>query len=128
MYASSLPGAIPDEGGPMSNVHVDDDMLEELRMILEGEFPTLIQQFVQDSLVRVQEIEQAVARGDADTLRKEAHSLKGASGNLGLPVLAGYCNELEDAGRAGNTRNLEATVQRLQQERKMIAALLLARI
>jgi len=112
----------------MSNVHVDDEMLEELRMILEGEFPSLIQQFIQDSVVRVQEIEQALANQDAEALRRQAHSLKGASGNLGLPVLAQHCNDLEEAGRSGQMDNLGGKLLQLQQERKMIAALLLARI
>ena len=99
----------------MSIVHVDDDMLEELRMILEGEFPGLIRQFIQDSVLRVQEMEQALATGDAQAVRRIAHSLKGASGNLGLPVLAGYCNDLEEAGRLGQLDNLGGKLLQLQQ-------------
>ena len=97
-------------------------------MILEGEFPTLIQQFIQDSVAKVQELEHALAVGDAVTVRKVAHSLKGASGNLGLPVLAQYCNDLEEAGRAGQLDNLAGKLLLLQQERTMGASLLLARI
>ena len=72
----------------MTEHYLDEALFEELRSILDTEFPTLIQTFVHDSTVRVGELRDAFGRGDSDGVRKAAHSLKGASANLGLVALA----------------------------------------
>lgn len=112
----------------MSGVHVDDEVLDELRIIMGDEFANLLHQFVRDSIKQVRQIADALQAGDANGLRRAAHSLKGSCGNLGLPVMAQYCSDLEEAGRAERLQGLLGTVQLLEQERKMVSSLLMARV
>jgi HPt (histidine-containing phosphotransfer) domain-containing protein len=48
--------------------------------------------------------------GDADELRKSTHSLKGASANLGLELLADLCRELEEVVMVGKPGGHDTTV------------------
>jgi HPt (histidine-containing phosphotransfer) domain-containing protein len=111
----------------MSTIHLDETVLEELRDILEGEFPVLLQTYIADSIARLNDIEQAMAAADATALRKAAHSLKGSSGNLGLLAMAHYCSEIEEAGRSGNIEHATTCVDALRRERQIVEQLLLAR-
>lgn len=112
----------------MSHPYLDEELFEELRSILDTEFPTLVRTFVQDSGVRVAELGAAFAEDRTDDVRKAAHSLKGASANLGLARLAEECRELEEAARedrlAGQSDRFAAVVA----ERERAVGILLSRI
>jgi len=45
------------------------------------------------------EVSEAWEAGDLETLRRSAHSLKGASSNIGAPELAERCGRLEHLAR-----------------------------
>jgi HPt (histidine-containing phosphotransfer) domain-containing protein len=102
----------------MSELYLDEVLFEELRSILDTEFPTLINTYVQDSAARVDDLRTAFAAGNADAVRKSAHSLKGASANLGLVYLAELCREMEEAAREDRLAGQEARLLQIQQERE----------
>lgn len=108
----------------MGELYLDVDLLEELRGILGGEFPSLIATYIQDSGVRVDDLRQAMTRGDADAVRKTAHNLKGSSANLGLVYLADLCRILEDAASTGRLAGQEAYLLLIQQEQQHAVVLL----
>ena len=112
----------------MSEHYLDEALFEELRSILDTEFPTLIQTFIQDSSVRLTELRDAYGRADADAVRKAAHSLKGASANLGLVVLAEECRVLEEAAREGNLNGVAARVDAIVREQQRAVDLLQDRL
>ncbi|MDF2447448.1 MAG: Hpt domain protein [Moraxellaceae bacterium] len=112
----------------MSDTYLDEALFEELRSILDTEFPALINTYIQDSAVRVADIRAAFAADSADGVRKAAHSLKGASANLGLVYLAEQCRELEDAAREGSLAGQAGRVEQVGQERERAVALLQARL
>jgi histidine phosphotransfer protein HptB len=112
----------------MSELYLDEALLEELRGILEDEFPSLISTYIQDSGMRIDDLCQAFARGDVDGVRKAAHSLKGASANLGLVYLAAQCQVMEDAARAGGIAGLEPCLLKIQQEQQHAVVLLQDRV
>lgn len=112
----------------MSELYLDEVLFEELRSILDTEFPTLINTYVQDSAARVEDLRAAFAAGNADAVRKSAHSLKGASANLGLVYLAELCRELEEAAREGGLAGQEARLLQIQQERERGVEILRARL
>ncbi len=87
----------------MSDDAVDIEALRELKEIMEDQFAMLVETFLQDSAVRMDEIDAALAAGDADALRSAAHSFKGSSSNLGLSSLADLLFKLETMGREGST-------------------------
>ncbi|MGF6098330.1 Hpt domain-containing protein [Pseudomonas sp. 18175] len=77
----------------MVDIHLDPDVLSGLQEVMEGEYPKLLDTFLDDSQKRVEALR--MARGDAKALGRIAHSFKGSSGNLGAVRLAHLCQLLE---------------------------------
>src|SRR5690606_34363286 len=58
--------------------------------------------FADDAPTRFEKIVGAIRKGDTTTAARESHSLKGASGTLGMPRVAAICNGIEQAAKAGD--------------------------
>ena len=86
-------------------VHIDNEQLAELKDVLEDEFGILISTYLADAKLRLQLIEQGLQNQDYDAVRLAAHSLKGASANLGALILAQLCEKLEHDCKVGNKLN-----------------------
>ncbi len=63
-----------------------------------------------------EEIRQALAAGDANRLRRGAHTLKGALRTLGIELAAQSAGELEEIGRSGDLARAPAHVARLESQ------------
>src|SRR5204863_8820633 len=59
----------------------------------------IIEMFLEDCPVRVEEIRAAVARGDADALVSSAHALKGSAAYLSASIVRATAADLEHLGR-----------------------------
>lgn len=57
--------------------------------------------FIQNASNQVKSMREAIAAGDAETVRKEAHSIKGGSANLTALHLSAMAKELEERGKSG---------------------------
>ncbi len=68
--------------------HIDAEQLAELKEVLEDEFSVLIETYVTDAQFRLQLIQNGINNQDYEAVRLAAHSLKGASANLGALLLA----------------------------------------
>lgn len=112
----------------MSEHYLDEALFEELREILDAEFPTLIHTFIQDSGVRLHELTLAFQRGETDGVRKAAHSLKGASANLGLLRLAEECCLLEEAARDDRLGHDVTSVDAVAREQARAVEILQSRL
>jgi HPt (histidine-containing phosphotransfer) domain-containing protein len=86
----------------MSDI-LNRELIEELRMIMEDEFSSLMDTFLQESAKQFDEAKVAWSAGDMDTLRRSAHTLKGSCGNVGAVALQGTCETLETNAKAGST-------------------------
>ena len=82
-------------------MHVDVEVLQELKEVMEDEFETLVNTFLSDSTQRIAALQSALADGNLDELMKSAHSFKGSCGNMGAPYLAELCRQLEENSRSG---------------------------
>ncbi|WP_119394995.1 Hpt domain-containing protein [Salinibius halmophilus] len=82
--------------------HLDQALLDELKLVLEDEFVDLISAFIDDSNERMKLIRQQFEQQDWTQLSRTAHSFKGSAGNIGAQVLADMCMALEDNARDGN--------------------------
>jgi HPt (histidine-containing phosphotransfer) domain-containing protein len=81
---------------------LDPAVIGELRELMAEDFAALIDAFLADSQLQLGAIAEAAASGDADRVRREAHSLKGACVNLGANDLAQLCGRTEALGRSGD--------------------------
>lgn len=105
-------------------VHLDKDALEELKRLMGDEFSLLIDTFESDSTLRIEAIAEAVASGQADDIRRAAHSFKGSAGNMGAVTLAEQCRRLEDLANSGSAEGTDKLLQQITAEYAEVKAAL----
>ena len=76
----------------MADTHLDRDVLQSLREVMEDEYPILLDTFLADCEERLDLLRKS---NDALQLINAAHSFKGSSSNMGATRLAALCNDLE---------------------------------
>jgi len=81
----------------------------------------LLEMLGEDVPQRVAAIREAVARSDAETVRSEAHTLKGAAANLAAGRLAELSLGVEERGRAGTLDEVEPLLASIEREGERIA-------
>ena len=96
--------------------HLDRDILNTLKQVMEDDFSLLIETFVQDSRDRIASLHQLVQGTDADLIRRAAHSFKGSSSNIGAPYLSSLCSALEKKALANNFEGLTDDLMRIEEE------------
>ena len=96
--------------------HVDIAALNELRQIMGDEFSTLIETFQNDSVIRIQTIEDAVSGGDPEQIRRAAHSFKGSASNMGAIQLADLCRRMEELGHSGTADGCDVLYKQILAE------------
>ena len=106
--------------------HIDAEQLAELKEVLEDEFSVLIETYVTDAQFRLQLIQNGINNQDYEAVRLAAHSLKGASANLGALILAQLCERLEHDCKVGQYNDLRECSEMVAQELKLIRQELLS--
>jgi len=81
----------------------------------------LIEIFLQDTPLRLTEIDQALAKLDGPSLIRAAHTIKGSSGNFGATRLARLALEIEMLGKAGKLPEAAPACARLKTEYALVA-------
>jgi HPt (histidine-containing phosphotransfer) domain-containing protein len=76
----------------------------------------IVDAYLADSPERLKTIRSAASRSDPETVRFEAHSLKGASSLLGLRSLADSCGALEAPGAAEDPDRRESLILKVEQQ------------
>jgi len=99
---------------------VDPEVLESLRE-LGGEddpglFLELIELFLEDTPQRMKQVEEALARDDADGLGAAAHALKSSCANLGALKLSELFKEIEFAGKESDLERARPLVNLSSEE------------
>ncbi|HAF93900.1 MAG TPA: histidine kinase, partial [Pseudomonas sp.] len=62
----------------MADEHLDSAVLATLQDVMEAEYPVLLDTFLIDSQDRLRTIQDALAQGEGEALRRAAHSFKGS--------------------------------------------------
>ncbi|AIR90078.1 Hpt domain-containing protein [Pseudomonas cremoricolorata] len=97
----------------MVNVHIDHEMLNDLREVMEGGYLQLLETFLEDSERRLSQLHDA---RDAAELGLAAHSFKGSSSNMGAVGLAELCRQLEERVRQQPLYGIEDLINRIDLE------------
>jgi HPt (histidine-containing phosphotransfer) domain-containing protein len=95
-------------------------MIEELKELMEEDFPLLINTFLEDSSKRLVALELAIAEDNANEVRESAHGIKGSSSNLGAAKLAEISSNLETMGRTGDLSEAVAMFSEMNNEYKIV--------
>lgn len=105
---------------------VDVDAIVALKEIMEDEFNLLLDTFLEDSVLRIADLRQTAAEGDADGYRRAAHSFKGSAGNMAATGLAALCLQAEDLGQSGVLDGAAQLVDAIEAEYQGVAQTLAA--
>lgn len=100
----------------MSDLHLDSAVLAALQDVMEDDYPVLLDTFLADSEERLRLLRQAVQGEDGQALRLAAHSFKGSCSNMGAPLLAGLCKQLEEAGRREQLAEAPELIEQVERE------------
>jgi HPt (histidine-containing phosphotransfer) domain-containing protein len=104
--------------------HLDYDILNTLKQVMEDDFALLIDTFVQDSSDRIKTLHQVIQGADADLVRRAAHSFKGSSSNIGAIHLSSLCAAIEKKALGGSFEGLHDDLQLVEQEFVQVETLL----
>jgi PAS domain S-box-containing protein len=127
--AAPAPGEGATEPVPAAAV-LDPAALERLREMSGGDVAFLeevFEVFLADAPGMLAEMRQALAQGDAPTLRRAAHSLKSNAADFGAKRLSELCRELEMMGKAGTLDGAAEKLASIEAEWVQVKAALEAR-
>ncbi|MBB2495902.1 Hpt domain-containing protein [Aquipseudomonas ullengensis] len=110
----------------MSDIHLDQNVLAALQDVMEDEYPVLLDTFLADSDERQRHLHLALDTADAQALRLAAHSFKGSCSNMGAPLLASLCKQLEEAARRERLQEAPALIEQIEREFAIIRILMKA--
>ena len=86
----------------------------------EAFLTTVLNGFLERAKTQMQTLRQALASGDAETVREEAHAIKGGSGILMADALSGVAFELETIGRSGTLEGGFEVFERMERELRLL--------
>ena len=99
-----LPGSQPDKTKPSVETPAQKPVVLDFKQMLErlGGDEKLLQEvveiFIEQAPMHLETLRKAIAEGDAKTLQKTAHSIKGELGYFGISELSQKARELEELG------------------------------
>jgi HPt (histidine-containing phosphotransfer) domain-containing protein len=103
--------------------------LDHLRQLSDGdrEFELeLLQIFVEDAHSHLEAAKAAIATNDCETLAREVHQIKGASGNVGAEAMQALALDLERQAQARELQNPTGIIQQLAEYLSQIEAFISA--
>lgn len=106
----------------------DGGVMTCLRDCLGEALGEAIRPFLEDMPGYLQEMEEAITADDAGTLRRLAHVVKGAAGNLGALAMASAAHDMEALAESGTHATGNALLLRLRTEFALIEPNLLAEL
>lgn len=86
----------------------------------EDEYRELIDLFVMSGNSDFESLQAALAAGDAETVMRRAHTIKGAAGNLGLMDVSAVAKVIEERAMKNNLADLGKTVEMLKSQLEII--------
>ena len=112
----------------MSQSPVDEEVLDELKDMLEDEFIDLLQTYLKDTASKLELLKQSLSSGTLEEVRKLAHSVKGSSVNLGIAPLSALCGELEVVAQEGDISRCQSLLMSILNEAETVFGLLKAKL
>ena len=106
----------------MASTTIDPAVFETLKEAVGEDFiGELIETYLNDAPTLIAEIRRNLKEGNADTLRRVAHSLKSNSGNFGATQVVELAKALEMAAKSGTLEGAPEMLTRLEAEYRQAA-------
>ena len=104
---------------------LDQSVLEGLRELGDSDLLTeLVNLFVEEVPPHLEALRQVVESGDAPSVERIAHTLKGSCGNMGATRMASLCAKLQDAGASEDLSSSSELLKRLEAEFERVRSVL----
>ena len=121
MQSTSLQDESPLQAGADNHRSEESPPMDFAKAVEEfegdGEFlMEVMEGFIENVASQIGIIRQAISEGDGETVRREAHSIKGGAANLTANELSGIAFELENIGTSGVLEKSIETLEKLEQE------------
>ena len=101
--SEQLQDQVLDRATALARVGGDLELLKEIAALFLDEYPRALD-----------DMHKALAAGDAHTLERAAHGLKGSVANFGAPAAVDAAFQLEQAGKAGKLDQVPAALAALE--------------
>ena len=99
---------------------IDPQAIENLRALNPGDNDEFLREiagiFLEDTPIRIAELDQSLAAGDVPRFVRAAHSIKGSSANLGALDLRAAAEKLEHQSRDAGLGNVAGLLYQLKSE------------
>ena len=89
------------------------DKGEKIVVHVDAELEDLIPGFLENRQEDIRSIEEALEKGDYETIRTLGHSMKGSGGGYGFDAITDIGKSLEDAAKEKNTGEIRKRVGEL---------------
>ena len=89
----------------------------------EDEYLELVNLLVDTGMVDLSNMESAVEAGDADTAARAAHSIKGASGNLGIMDIYELAKAIEAELQKNNLTSVDIQLKEIREKLETLTKL-----
>lgn len=105
----------------MAEPHViDPQAIENLRALNPGDGDAFLREitgiFLEDTPLRLAELDQSLVAGDVSKFTRAAHSIKGSSSNLGAVTLRAVAEKLEHQARTQGLGHVTSLISQLKNE------------
>ncbi len=101
-------------------VIIDPQAIDNLRALNPGDDDQFVREiigmFLDDTPLRIAELDQCFTSGDAKKFSRAAHSIKGSSANLGAAALRAVAAQLEERSRVEPASTLGPLLESLKAE------------
>ena len=112
LFAAPHAAAVAEpEPFPMDWARALEEFLGKQELLLQ-----VVASFLDTATAQVETIKTALAEGDAETVRKEAHAIKGGAANLTAERLSGMALQLEILGKSGAVAGGDRVLKKLNGE------------
>lgn len=99
---------------------IDLQAIENLRALNPGDNDEFLREitgiFLEDTPIRLAELDQSLIAGDVSKFTRAAHSIKGSSSNLGATGLRAAAEKLEHQARTQGLGNVSGLVAQVKAE------------
>ena len=99
---------------------IDQRAIEDLRALNPGDNDAFLREittiFLDDTPLRIMELDRSLAAGDMRQFARAAHSIKGSSSNLGATALRTAAEELERHARSSGFAGIDGPMARVKAE------------
>ncbi len=79
-------------------------------------FNEIIKAFLKDAPRQISALREALTRQDAEVIQRQAHTLNGASGNIGAPALQQVSYRMEISGKEGDLEQAKSQLEQIDVE------------